>query len=210
MQLMESGKYSCRFTSSDTSEVKPSATTSRDNTSIRSSCGEQRSNRARSSDDNEGVNILESHTHYEGDTLRQNEGGLSQKEGDPFQHEGGSEREEEASGLVQPELTPAPIRWSTRTWKPTQSYLESVQQEDLVLSCIPCCMEALNYSSEEEEITKFLISLMAQADNDTMYWDQAMKEPDAQRLLEAALIEIQTHEDNKHWGVVPIEDLCGV
>jgi hypothetical protein len=68
-------------------------------------------------------------------------------------------------------------------------------------------MEAINYSTQEEEIIKCPILLMAKTDQDTMYWDQAMKQPDSQQFLEAALNEIQTHEVNKHWEVVPINEL---
>jgi hypothetical protein len=44
-------------------------------------------------------------------------------------------------------------------------------------------------------------------DEDTMYWDQAMKQPDAEQFLQAAFDEIKTHDDNKHWEVIPINEL---
>jgi hypothetical protein len=68
-------------------------------------------------------------------------------------------------------------------------------------------MEAINNSTQEEELNECPISLMAKADQDTIYWDQAIKQPDAQQFLEAALEEIQTHEVNGHWEVVLIDNL---
>jgi hypothetical protein len=56
-------------------------------------------------------------------------------------------------------------------------------------------------------VIECLLSVVARADEDTMYWDQAIKQPDADKFLEAAFEEIKTHEDNHHWEVVPIEDL---
>jgi hypothetical protein len=49
--------------------------------------------------------------------------------------------------------------------------------------------------------------MIAKVDKDTMYWDQAMKAPDAKNFLQAAFDKIKTHEENKHWEVVPIKDL---
>ena len=40
--------------------------------------------------------------------------------------------------------------------------------------------------------------------SDTMYLDQAMKEPDAAEFERAMLQEVKMHEDRKHWEVVPI------
>jgi hypothetical protein len=51
------------------------------------------------------------------------------------------------------------------------------------------------------------MSVIARADKDTMYWDEAMKQPDADKLLNVAFNEIKTHEDNKDWEIVPFEDL---
>jgi Na+-transporting NADH:ubiquinone oxidoreductase subunit NqrF len=63
-------------------------------------------------------------------------------------------------------------------------------------------MELLSYDGDEEEEL-----MIAKADEDTMYWDQAMKQPDSENFLQAAFDEIKTHEENHHWEVVPIEDL---
>jgi Reverse transcriptase (RNA-dependent DNA polymerase) len=49
--------------------------------------------------------------------------------------------------------------------------------------------------------------MIAKADEDTMYWDKAMKQPDKENFLQAAFNEIKTHEENQHWEVVPIEHL---
>jgi hypothetical protein len=69
-------------------------------------------------------------------------------------------------------------------------------------------MELLSYDGdEEEEFFESPLSMIAKADEDTMYWDQAMKQPDSKNFLQAAFDEIKTHEENQHWEVVPIEDL---
>jgi Reverse transcriptase (RNA-dependent DNA polymerase) len=132
----------------------------------------------------------------------------NQEVANPFQPEGATQHEGVVNTNTQVAApTAAPTRRSSRAWKPTQSYLESIQQEDLALSTLPVCMELLYYDGDEEEPIENPMGMIAKADEDTMYWDQAMKAPDAKEFLQAAFDEIQTHEDNKHWEVIPIEDL---
>jgi Reverse transcriptase (RNA-dependent DNA polymerase) len=69
-------------------------------------------------------------------------------------------------------------------------------------------MELLSYDGDKgEESFESPLSMIAKADEDTMYWDQAMKQPDSDNFLQAVFDEIKTHEENLHWEVVPIEDL---
>ena len=47
------------------------------------------------------------------------------------------------------------------------------------------------------------IAFMASNDPDVMYYDQAMKQPDAGKFAQACNEEIAAHHDNAHWEVVP-------
>jgi Reverse transcriptase (RNA-dependent DNA polymerase) len=163
--------------------------------------------KTRQNEDIEDTETLEQSMQENADNPFENEGEPFQNEGDLFQNEGDPDSIANEDEIHETNATSTPYRRSTRTWKPTRSYLESVQQEDLALASLPCCLEAINYSTQEEEIIACPISLMASTDQDTMYWDQAMKQPDAQKFLEAALDEIRTHEVNKHWEVIPIDQL---
>jgi hypothetical protein len=69
-------------------------------------------------------------------------------------------------------------------------------------------MELLSYDGDEvEEFFESPLSMIAKADEDIMYWDQAMNRPNSEKFLQVEFDEIKTHEENQHWGVVPIEDL---
>jgi hypothetical protein len=92
-----------------------------------------------------------------------------------------------------------PTRQSTRRWKPTQRMIESIQQEELNLTA------ALYFSDDQLDIDiKDPISIMSHIEKDTMYWDEAMRQPDADKFLEAAIQEVNTHSNFKHWKVIPI------
>jgi hypothetical protein len=203
-------KTLCGFTSSDISTSENNGKTDTKNKkehSERTNRSDQRSRKTTPTDDIEDFGTFGSSSNENRDTLSQNEGEPFQNKGDPFQNEGATEHTVDEGEQSQAEATPSHNRRSTQTWKPTRSYLESIQQEDLALACIPCCMEAINYSTQEEETIECPISLMAKTDQDTMYWGQAMKQLDAQQILEAALDEIRTHEVNKHWEVIPVNQL---
>ena len=53
-----------------------------------------------------------------------------------------------------------------------------------------------------EELDEPLIAFKASNDPDTMYYDQAMREPDAQSFKEAMVKEVQDHTNRKHWKVI--------
>ena len=84
--------------------------------------------------------------------------------------------------------------------------LESVQQQDIN-------MQSLQDESEYDQDYVTMIAdinpmtLMSQIDEVTMYFDQAMNEPDSQQFLQTAVDEISTHQKNHHWVLVPIADL---
>jgi hypothetical protein len=47
------------------------------------------------------------------------------------------------------------------------------------------------------------IAFVASNDPDVMYYDQAMKQPDAEQFTQACNDEIAAHQDNGHWEIVP-------
>ena len=46
---------------------------------------------------------------------------------------------------------------------------------------------------------------MATPDPDTMYYHQAMKEPDREHFKESVQKEIEDHEHNHHWEITPMK-----
>ena len=46
---------------------------------------------------------------------------------------------------------------------------------------------------------------MASTDPDTMYYHQVMNEPDQEHFKGSVQKEINDHESNLHWKVIPIE-----
>jgi hypothetical protein len=51
------------------------------------------------------------------------------------------------------------------------------------------------------------MAIMAQIEKDTMYWDEAMLEEDAPKVLEAAIKVVDTHSKMKHWIVIAISEV---
>jgi hypothetical protein len=90
------------------------------------------------------------------------------------------------------EPSAGPTQKSTRSWKPTQRFLENLQQEEISLTMIPHSLGALHYIGDNEPCDEHQISLIAKTDQDTMYWDQAMKQDDAEEFIQAAEEEITT------------------
>ena len=51
------------------------------------------------------------------------------------------------------------------------------------------------------------IAFMASTDPDTMYYHQAMKEPNREHFKESVHKKIEDHEHNHHWEITLIEDV---
>eukprot|EP00957_Ditylum_brightwellii_P161074 12263570-Ditylum_brightwellii.AAC.1 len=51
------------------------------------------------------------------------------------------------------------------------------------------------------------IAFAAKHDPDTMYFHQAIKQPDAPHFVEAIVKEIKGHIERGHWQLIPIEDV---
>jgi len=65
----------------------------------------------------------------------------------------------------------------------------------------------LNVMEELVIDTAHPLAFAATADPDTMYLDQAMKEPDRDKFLDAMRKEINDHEQRGHWEVVRRDSL---
>ena len=46
------------------------------------------------------------------------------------------------------------------------------------------------------------ISYAASSDSDTMYLDQAMKQPDRKQFIQAMAKEVAAHTNNQHWRLI--------
>jgi hypothetical protein len=126
--------------------------------------------------------------------------------GDVIPNEGAYDASNETATHDPPSNT---NRRSKRAWKPTTGMLESVAQEQIALPIVPICFQAMQYDNEYETFLDYEnpITLMTQSDEDTMYWDQALRQPDSQAFIQAAIDEISTHEEQGHWKAIPKEEV---
>ena len=113
----------------------------------------------------------------------------------------------------------APIRTSSSRWKASERALEIREQECLDLN------KAYSSVQEEQKNQQYYkvmhqekykiqddmedpsLAYLARSDPDTMYFDQAMKEPDHQEFLNAAISEVNSHCELKHWKLLPHKDV---
>jgi hypothetical protein len=106
--------------------------------------------------------------------------------------------------IVADEVPVPPVQRSTCQWKPTQRMMESIKLEDLDLNL--CAAMYLNDNLTCNDVQDPL-SLMASTEKDTMYWHEAMKQHVAPQFWDTAMDEITSHHTNKHWEVIPIQDV---
>ena len=95
-----------------------------------------------------------------------------------------------------------PQRRSTRTWKPTQRFLESVEQEEIAL---PTHLEVLAVQYEQDDnqdINDPFAFAAKHSDPDSFYYHQAMKQPDAPQFQNAMQKEVDDHEEKGNWEIV--------
>jgi hypothetical protein len=115
-----------------------------------------------------------------------------------------------------PELPPLVVgsRRSSRDCRPTARMLESVQQEELDFSA-----GSKNVQEEDAEERYYdamqkdgyrirdemtdTIAVLANIDEATMYFHQAMKAPDRDEFLKAIVKEMNDHIVSKNWELVP-------
>ena len=68
-----------------------------------------------------------------------------------------------------------------------QSYYKVMHQDDYLL---------------QEKMLKNPVMFMAAGNKDTMYFDQAMREPDANKFIKATIKEVNDHIEHKHWELI--------
>jgi hypothetical protein len=98
------------------------------------------------------------------------------------------------------------LRRSKRKRQLTTRMIDSIQQEHMEM---PINLQSIKCDDKEDNFldTEHVLSVAAPADPDTMYWDQAITQVDAVDFIQAAVQEIETHQQQGHWEVVPIEDV---
>jgi hypothetical protein len=106
--------------------------------------------------------------------------------------------------LAHPPLSQSPLRRSSRVRTPTREMLQSVAQQDLAfaasLEVANNTMYVEDYQAEGmEDPIAFAAS---KSDPDTMYYHQAMKQPDAKQFRAAMQKEIDDHVKNGHWEMM--------
>ena len=98
------------------------------------------------------------------------------------------------------------LRRSQRQRRPTQRYIAEALAAELSVEQGPydIAFEVLavpNNEAENENMTP-LFAMAASADPDTMYWHEAMQQPDRKQFLEAAVKEVNDQTKNGNWEVV--------
>ena len=87
-----------------------------------------------------------------------------------------------------------------------QHYIEEALAAELSVKQGPynVAFEVLVVPNNEAEIETMnpLIAMAALADPDTMYWHEAMSQPDQKQFLEAAIKEVNDQTKNGNWEVV--------
>jgi predicted SnoaL-like aldol condensation-catalyzing enzyme len=61
-------------------------------------------------------------------------------------------------------------------------------------------LDVAHYCNEVDDINP--LTMLAKTDEDTMYWNKALQQPDSAQFVQTAKDEINTNETNKHWVVV--------
>ena len=112
---------------------------------------------------------------------------------------------EKRSHIDEPRLTPIPTPPVTRSGRQTKwsrRYIEGVES-NLVTTEDEEYYDALyreDYKIQDEMTNP--ISFSASSDPDTMYYHQAMKEPDRQEFIKAMAKEFNDHCDRGHWKII--------
>ena len=99
---------------------------------------------------------------------------------------------------------PAVTTRSGRTVRFTERYLEAQQQRQQGIVNFAVPFEALDQDMycEEDRLSHLddpVQAMKATSDPDTMYYHEAMKEPDADQFRAAMRKEVQDHTERKHW-----------
>ena len=98
-----------------------------------------------------------------------------------------------------------PTRFPRRTPKPSRRFLESLES-----AVAPIAFEAqviLNNLRDLVIDAVHPLAFAASTDPDTLHLNQALRQPDRDKFIEAMQKEIQDHEQRKHWTVVQRDQL---
>ena len=108
----------------------------------------------------------------------------------------------------------APTRRSGRNRMLTQRYIEAMEQRDEGIVAFVATHETIDpllYQEDKAllqlETDPIACALKATSDPDTMYYHQAMKEPDAEQFKAAMTKEVDAHTAKKHWEIVRREQV---
>lgn len=163
----------------------------------------------RRSIENEGVNRQRTQTATQ-PMLPQRDDQLHSQE---TQHQPAAEQDEvlvEDEQLVQtddnlPDLETLPTTRSGRISRPTQRFRESMEQREqgIVSYAVYDFDEAHDIEYKLQEAMQHPISFLSTTNKDTMYYDQAIREPDAIEFVKAIVKEVNDHIKMKHWELIP-------
>ena len=118
---------------------------------------------------------------------------------------------EDEEDLHDPEDVSPSVRRSGRLRRPTQKVVEhreTIQQmaeEGISFSSYYESMHEDDYKIQDEMDDP--IAFIGKTDKDTMYFNQAMKQPDREQFVNAVIKEINDHTERKHWELIPKEDV---
>ena len=102
-----------------------------------------------------------------------------------------------------------PIRRSTRRSKAPERLIEALASELEEQSSEKVAYEVLKQMGESDLNLQHIprMALTATADPDTMYYHEAIKQPDRAQFIEAMKKEVSDQENNGNWIVVPRETI---
>jgi hypothetical protein len=83
--------------------------------------------------------------------------------------------------------------WAFATW---QDAMEALYQSFVAYNSL---VVPQDWTAQEDPIA----AISTSADPDTMYYHEAMKEPDKAQFLEAMVKEVRDYTDTKNWEVIP-------
>eukprot|EP00957_Ditylum_brightwellii_P164718 12541226-Ditylum_brightwellii.AAC.1 len=97
----------------------------------------------------------------------------------------------------------AQIRASS--YRMTEKGMQSLAQEDPVFTAEYYEQQMISEYQTEVDMDD-LIAFAAKMDPDTMYYHQAIREPDSAEFIQAMVTEINGHIEGKHWELVPMSE----
>ena len=79
------------------------------------------------------------------------------------------------------------ISYQAHTYESDETYYDAMHED--------------NYSLQDAMMNP--IAFLSETQEDTMYFDQAMKAPDCKEFIKACVKEVNNHIDQKHWELIP-------